>query len=65
LAELKRQLKDISSMKQHATNVTRAQKEADRLQKEITDLESELRLTGSTKTAEEVQVELDVLSGDM
>jgi DNA repair protein RAD50 len=65
LNELKKQLKDITSMKQHAINVARTKKEADRLQEEISSLETELRVTGSTKTADEVQVELDLLTNDM
>jgi DNA repair protein RAD50 len=63
--ELKKLLKDITSMKQHATNVARTQKETDRLRDEISGLESELKSTGSTKTADEVEAELDALTGDL
>jgi DNA repair protein RAD50 len=65
LNELKKQLKDISLMKQHAIHITRTQREAERLEEEISALETDLSATGSTKTADEVQIELDVLSGDM
>ena len=52
-------------MKQHAIHIAKTQKEADRLQEEISNLETELSATGSAKTADEVHVVLDVLSGDM
>jgi hypothetical protein len=62
---MKKLLKDISSMKQHAGHVTRTQLEANRLQDEISNLETELLATGSTKTADDVQAELDALASDM
>jgi DNA repair protein RAD50 len=65
LNELKRQLKDLASMKQHAIHIAKTQKEADRLREEISNLETELSATGSTKTADEVHVVLDVLASDM
>ena len=52
-------------MKHHATNVARTQKETDRLRDEISSLESELKSTGSTKTADEVEAELDAVAGDL
>jgi len=52
-------------MKLHAGHVARTQKEADRLREEISSIESDLKSTGSTKTADEVQVELDALADDM
>lgn len=65
LNELKKQLKNISSMRQHAIQISRTQKEAERLKEEISNLETQLKATGSTKTTDEVKVELDVLSGEM
>ena len=41
------------------------QRDIDRLKREISLLESELSLTGSTKSPEDVQQELDTLSGEM
>jgi DNA repair protein RAD50 len=52
-------------MKQHATHVSRTQKELDRLKNEIATIEHDLSATGSTKTADDVQAELDTLSGNM
>ncbi|KIM89254.1 hypothetical protein PILCRDRAFT_218441 [Piloderma croceum F 1598] len=63
--ELKKLLKDVTSMKQHAINIARTQKETDRLRDEISSLESELKSTGSTKTADEVEAELDALAVDL
>lgn len=65
LNELKKQLKNISSMKQHAIQISRTQKDAERLMEEISNLETQLKATGTTKTDDEVQAELDVLSGEM
>lgn len=52
-------------MKQHAAQIARTEKDIERLQKEIKELEEELRSTGSVKTTDEVQVELDILDGEM
>jgi hypothetical protein len=52
-------------MKQHGHHVTRTQKEAERLQVEISNLETDLRASGSAKTADEVQAELDGIAADM
>jgi DNA repair protein RAD50 len=65
LNDLKRELKDIQSMKQHAGHVSRTHKEIDRIQQEIKNIEAELLDTGSVRTADDVQVELDALSGQL
>lgn len=62
---LKKQLKEISALKQHAAHVARTHKEIGRLQEEIANLESELSSTGSSKTADDVQIELDTLATEM
>jgi DNA repair protein RAD50 len=59
---LKRESKDIQILKQQAAHVSRSQKEVDRLQQEIASIEEELKATGSTRTADDVQEELDDLS---
>jgi DNA repair protein RAD50 len=61
LNDLKRELKDILTLKQHASTVSRLQKELERLKHEITSIEDELSGTGSTKTADDVQAELDAI----
>jgi DNA repair protein RAD50 len=52
-------------MKQHANHVSRTQKELERLKQEIINIETDLSATGSTKTADDVQLELDALSDNM
>ena len=41
------------------------QKDTDRLSREISIIEGELSVTGSTKSPEDVQQELDALSSEM
>ncbi|KAH9947593.1 P-loop containing nucleoside triphosphate hydrolase protein [Amylocystis lapponica] len=65
LNEMKRQLREISALRQHAALVTRTQKDIERLQREIGVLESDLSTTGSTKNTEDVQTELDALSTEI
>ena len=52
-------------MKQHASHVARTQKELTRLKQEIVNIEKDLSVTGSIKTADDVQLELDELSDKM
>ncbi|KII86927.1 hypothetical protein PLICRDRAFT_665598 [Plicaturopsis crispa FD-325 SS-3] len=60
--EARKEAKDIAAMRQHANHVSRTQKDVARLRVEITHLEEELSATGTTKTADDVQAELDALS---
>ena len=62
---LKRELKDIVVLKEHASNVSRTQKELERLKQEIASIENDLLATGSTKTADDVQAELDALTENL
>lgn len=52
-------------LKQHAATITKNQSEIERLKTEIANLEEELSSTGSSKTADDVQTELDALSNEM
>lgn len=63
--EARKEAKDIAAMRQHANHVSRTQKDVARLRVEITHLEEELSATGTTKTADDVQAELDALSLEM
>lgn len=65
LNELKKELKDLSLMRQHASLVSQTQKDIERLKREVSDIESELSTTGSTKTPDDLQLELDELSTSM
>ncbi|EPT05284.1 hypothetical protein FOMPIDRAFT_148443 [Fomitopsis schrenkii] len=60
-----RELKDISALRQQASSVSQLQKDIERLKREITTIESELMVTGSTKTADDLQGELDTISNQM
>ena len=55
----------MATLKQYATNATRNLNEIERLQSEVKNLESELLETGSTKTSEDIQSELDALTLEM
>ncbi|OBZ71496.1 DNA repair protein RAD50 [Grifola frondosa] len=65
LNEVNKELKDISAMRQQALLVANAQHAIERLKYEISSLENILSSTGSTRTADGVQAELDVLAGDI
>lgn len=62
---MKKDVRDIATLKQHATAITKNQSEIARLRSEIANLEEELSASGSTKTADDVQTELDALSNEM
>ncbi|KAI0755005.1 hypothetical protein C8Q80DRAFT_404011 [Daedaleopsis nitida] len=65
LAEVTRELKEIAAMRQHAASVSKAQKEMERLKQEIAALESDLVASGSTKTADDVQQDLDQVTAEL
>lgn len=52
-------------MRTTASSVSRLQKDIERLKHEIADLETDLAASGSTKTADDVQEELDKVSADL
>ena len=60
-----REVKDIAALRQQANSVSQLQKDTERLKREITTIESELMVTGSTKTADDLQEELDTISNQM
>lgn len=62
LNDIKKDIKEISVLRQHAATVTQTQKDIERLNREIASLEADLATTGSTKTADDLQEELDALS---
>jgi DNA repair protein RAD50 len=62
LQVLKRELKELVSLRQHAVNVSRLHSDCKDLRKEISNVENSLAVTGSKKTADDVQQELDELS---
>ena len=58
-------MKDIAALRQQANSVSQLQKDIERLKREIMTIESELMVTGSTKTADDLQEELDTISNQM
>ncbi|KAG1761056.1 hypothetical protein EDD22DRAFT_35947 [Suillus occidentalis] len=65
LTDLKKDIREIASLKQSASTVSRNQNEIERLKSEIKKLETELAATGTAKTGDDVQRELDVLSNEI
>ncbi|KAI9566180.1 P-loop containing nucleoside triphosphate hydrolase protein [Boletus coccyginus] len=63
--DIKKDIRDITTLKQHAAAITKNQSEVGRLNTEIANLEEELRSTGSSKTADDVQTDLDALSNEI
>ena len=57
IEDFKRDLRDIRTLKTHAQNVSRLQKELRRANEEVADAEKQLSATGSTKTLDDVQNE--------
>lgn len=65
VAVIQRQQKELAVLKQHASIVSRIQKEIETLREESKTLETELAATGSTRTIDDVQQEIDNLSAEM
>lgn len=65
LNSVKKELKELGSLLQIAVAVSKNHQEIQRLKREISSIESDLMSTGSTKTAEDVQTELDRLSSEL
>ena len=63
--KVSRELKEIAALRQQAGSVSQLQKDIERLKREISTIESELMVTGSAKTADDLQEELDTLSNQM
>ena len=59
------QLRDLQALTTHAALVARAHKDVERLTKEIGELETELQSSGSTRTPDDVQAEVDEVSARM
>lgn len=58
-------MRDIFTLRQHAETVSRLRKEIDRAKQDISNLEEGLSSSGSTKTADEVQAELDTIGAEL
>ena len=62
LNDLKREIKDISFLKQHAATVSSTLSQITALKRDISALENDLSSSGSKRTVDDVQGELDVVS---
>ena len=52
-------------MRQHAANVSKAIKDTERISQEVKNLETDLEATGSSRTAEDVQNQLNDVSANL
>ncbi|GJJ13191.1 hypothetical protein Clacol_007442 [Clathrus columnatus] len=62
VAEIRRQQRELAILKQHATTVSRIQREIKTAKEEQATLETELAATGSTRSIDDVQQEIEKLS---
>ncbi|KAJ7134632.1 P-loop containing nucleoside triphosphate hydrolase protein [Mycena epipterygia] len=65
IEDVKRDLRDVRTLKTHAQTVTRLQRDLKRANENVTALEKQLSATGSTKTVDDVQNELDELLAEI
>ncbi|KAF9783547.1 AAA domain-containing protein [Thelephora terrestris] len=65
LNDVKRELKDLASMKNHSANVSKATKDIERISQEVKNLETDLEATGSSRTADDVQNQLNEVTANL
>lgn len=65
LNEVKKELKDIALLKQHSASVSKAIKDIERISQEVKNLETDLEATGSSRTADDVQNQLNEVSTNL
>ena len=65
LNDIKKDLKDLALMKQHAANVSKALRDVERIGQEVKGLETDLEATGSSRTAEDVRTILNEVSANL
>lgn len=58
---LKRELKDVANLRQQASVLSKTQRDVERLEREIRDLERSLSDSGSLKTVQDIERELDIV----
>lgn len=58
-------MKELQSLKQQSSTVSELRVSSDRLQSEILRLEESLSVTGSVKTADDVQEELTGIASEL
>ncbi|KAF8631077.1 hypothetical protein AX15_002678 [Amanita polypyramis BW_CC] len=65
LEKIKKEMRDVQTLKQQATTVARMQREIDRAKQEIASLEIDLASVGSTRSIEDVHTELEDVSTNL
>ncbi|KAF8627436.1 hypothetical protein AX17_006250 [Amanita inopinata Kibby_2008] len=65
LDTVKKHSRDTQTLKQHASTISRLQREIDRARQEVTTLEGDLASAGSTKTPDDVHAELNEVSSEL
>ena len=62
---IKRELKEIGVLKEHVKTITRLRGEVSRAKDDVTNYETELQASGSVKTADDVQRDLDDVTAEL
>ncbi|KAG6878083.1 hypothetical protein C0993_012410 [Termitomyces sp. T159_Od127] len=65
LDALKRELKEIGVLKEHVKTITRLRSEVSRAKDDVVSYETELQASGSVKTADDVQRDLDDVTTEL
>jgi DNA repair protein RAD50 len=63
--EAKSEIKDLVFLKQVGASITRLHRESVAAAEDVARIEDDLSATGSTRTADDIQVELDKISSDL
>ncbi|KAI5890396.1 uncharacterized protein SCHCODRAFT_01155975 [Schizophyllum commune H4-8] len=59
---LRKQANEVQALKLQAANITRLQKDVERLKEEIEEIEHDLSATGSTKSTDDLQAEIEKMT---
>lgn len=65
MEKVRQEMKELQSLKQQSSTVSELRVSSDRLQSEILRLEESLSVTGSVKTANDVQEELTGIASEL
>ncbi|KAG6890641.1 hypothetical protein C0995_006617 [Termitomyces sp. Mi166 len=65
LETVKRELREIGVLKEHTKTITRLRGEVSRAKDDVTNYETELQASGSIKTADDVQRDLDDVTSEL
>lgn len=65
MEKVRQEMKELQSLKQQSSTVSELRVSSDRLQSEILRLEESLSVTGSVKTADDVQEELTGIASEL